>query len=77
MLTKAKAIHFFAGVACAAMALPFGIIAAALTPVVIGFAKEICLHFTGKKADANNFAWMIVGAATFVLCFSLLVPAKL
>ena len=73
---KQKIIHFFAGLACAAIASPFGIIAAALSPVVLGFIKEIYLHFTRRHANPENLAWMIAGAATFVLCFKLL-PIRL
>jgi len=76
MSTKIKALHFLAGVACAAMVSPFGIIAAALIPVALGFAKEIYLHLTGRNADASHFAWMIAGAATFVLSWRL-VPIRL
>lgn len=76
MLPKLKIIHFFAGLACAAIASPFGIIAAALAPVVLGFAKEIYFHFTRRNADAENFAWVIAGAATFVLGFKLM-PVRL
>jgi len=76
MLPKTKKMHFFAGMACAALASPFGIIAAALTPVALGFAKEMYLHFTGQRANAENFAWTIAGAATFVLWLRL-VPVRL
>ena len=76
MSHKAKIIHFLAGMACAALALPFGIIAAVLAPVLLGFVKEIYLHFTRKGADAANFAWLLAGAATLVLCASL-VPIRL
>lgn len=76
MFQKTKIIHFFAGLACAAIASPFGIIAAALAPVVLGFSKEIYCHFTRKHADPENLAWVIAGAATFVLCFKLL-PIRL
>jgi len=76
MFLKTKIIYFLAGAACVAIALPFGIIAAALAPVVFGFAIEMYLHFTRRGADANNFAWMIAGAATFIVCFKLL-PIRL
>lgn len=76
MSHKTKIIHFLAGVACAALALPFGIIAAALAPVLLGFVKEIYLHFNRKDADATNFAWLLAGAATLVLCVRL-VPIRL
>ena len=76
MLPKIKILHFLAGMACAALASPFGIIAAALTPVGIGLAKEMYLHFTGQGAEADNFAWTIAGAATFVLWFRLM-PVRL
>jgi len=71
-LRKQKIIHFFAGLTCAAIALPFGIIAAALAPVALGFVKEIYLHFSRRHANPNNFAWVIAGAATFVMCLKLL-----
>ncbi len=76
MLPKTKTLHFFSGMACAALASPFGVIAAALTPVGLGFAKEMYLHFTGQGADAENFAWTIAGAATFVLWMRLM-PMRL
>ena len=63
--------NFLAGVVFAFMALPFGIIAAALAPVVIGFAKEIYNHFASRAANPANFAWMIAGAATSVACIKL------
>ena len=72
MLPKIKIVHFLAGMACAVLASPFGIIAAALLPVALGFAKEMFLHFTGQGANAENFAWMLAGAATFVLWFRLM-----
>ena len=73
---KQKIVHFFVGLACAAIASPFGIIAAALAPVVLGFIKEIYLHFIRRQANPDNLAWVIAGAATFVLCFRL-VPIRL
>jgi uncharacterized membrane protein YjjP (DUF1212 family) len=73
---KQKIIHFFAGLACAAIASPLGIIAAALAPVVLGFVKEIYLHLIRRQANPDNLAWVIAGAATFVLCFKLL-PIRL
>ena len=76
MLQKTKIIQFFAGFTCAAIASPFGIIAAALAPVLLGFSKEMYCHFTRRHADPENLAWVIAGAATFVLCFKLL-PIRL
>ena len=76
MLFNIKTIHFLAGMACVAIASPFGIIAAALTPVVLGFAKEMYFHFTRRNANAENFAWVIAGAATFVLGLKLM-PLRL
>lgn len=76
MLPNIKIIHFAAGMACAAIASPFGIIAAALAPVALGFAKEMYFHFTRRNADAENFAWVIAGAATFVLGLRLM-PMRL
>ena len=67
MARNTRMIHFFAGMACSAMASPFGIVAAALAPVVLGFAKEMYFHFARKNADAENLAWVVAGAATFVL----------
>ena len=69
MLEKTKIIHFLAGAVGAALALPLGITAAALAPVLLGFLKEMYLHLTGRHADPGNLAWVIAGAATFVLCF--------
>ena len=76
MLPKLKIIYFAAGMACAAIASPFGIIAAALAPVVLGLAKEMYSHFTRRSGDAENFAWVIAGAATFVLGLKLM-PLRL
>ena len=64
-------VNFLAGVIFAFMVLPFGIIAAALAPVVIGFAKEIYNHFASRAVNPANFAWMIAGAATSVACIKL------
>ena len=72
MAHNAKMIHFFAGMACSAIASPFGIVAAALAPVMLGFTKEMHVHFSHKNANAANLAWVIAGAATFVLCLRLL-----
>ena len=58
--------------ACAAIASLFGIIAAALVPVMLGFAKEMYMHFSSRNADAENLAWVIAGAATVVLCLKIL-----
>ena len=74
MTRNTKMIHFFAGMACSAIASPFGIVAAALAPVLLGFAKEMYFHFTHKNAE--NFAWVIAGAATFVLGLKLM-PLRL
>ena len=76
MRHKIKIIHFVAGMACSAIASPFGIITAALAPVVLGFAKEMYFHFARRNADAENFAWVIAGAATFVLSLKL-IPVRL
>ena len=76
MLPKVKTIHFLGGMACSAIASPFGIIAAALAPVVLGLAKEMYVHFTRRSGDAENFAWVIAGAATFVLGLKLM-PLRL
>ena len=72
MAHKTKIIHFFAGLACAVIASPFGIMASALLPVLLGFSKEMYCHFTRRRADPEKLAWVIAGAATFVLCFRLL-----
>lgn len=72
MARDTRILHFFAGIACSAMASPFGIVAAALAPVVLGFAKEMYLHFTRRMADAQNLAWVLAGAATFVLALRML-----
>ena len=66
MIASNKKAYFFAGIACAAIALPFGIIAAALTPVAIGFAKGVYDHYVVGTAGPANFAWMIAGDAAFV-----------
>lgn len=76
MFQKTKVIHFLAGAACAAIASPFGIVAAALAPVLLGFSKEMYCHFTRRHAVPDNLAWVIAGAATFILCYKLL-PIRL
>jgi hypothetical protein len=76
MFPETKILHFFVGMACAAFASPLGIVAAALAPVALGFAKEMYLHFTGQGANAENFAWTIAGAATIVLWLRLM-PVRL
>ncbi|MDB5779531.1 MAG: hypothetical protein JWP93_1896 [Polaromonas sp.] len=58
--------HVLIGVVCAAMALPFGLRAAALAPVAIGFAKGIFDHYARDAADPAHFAWIIAGAAMVV-----------
>lgn len=58
--------------ACAVIALPFGMIAAALAPVVIGFVVELYHHIVSRTANSANFAWMIAGAATFVVGIELI-----
>ena len=70
--SKKKAMHFFGGLACAAIASPFGVVAAALVPVILGFAKEMYAHFSSRNADAENLGWVIAGAAAFVLCLKIL-----
>ena len=72
MARNTKMIHFFAGMACSAIASLFGIVAAALAPVMLGLAKEMYVHFFHKNANAENLAWVIAGTATFVLCLRLL-----
>ena len=72
MFQKTKIIHYLAGAACAAIASPFGIIAAALSPVLLGFSKEMYCHLTRRHADPDNLVWVIAGAATFVLGFKLM-----
>ncbi|MEO5658915.1 MAG: hypothetical protein ABIQ90_03830 [Polaromonas sp.] len=67
-----KTTHFFAGMSCALIALPFGIIAAAIAPIVIGFAVELYHHMASRTANPANFAWMIAGAATFVVGIKLM-----
>ena len=76
MFPKLKLIHFLAGMACAAIASPFGIVAAALVPVALGFAKELYLHFSGQGGNAENFSWTIAGGATLVVWLRLM-PVRL
>ena len=59
-------VHLVIGVVCAAMALPFGLRAAALAPVAIGFVKGIFDHHARKDANPANFAWILAGAALVV-----------
>ena len=63
---------FLAGVVCAFIAFPFGIIPAALVPVAVGLTRELYRHFTGRCANPANLAWMIAGAAAFVTCARLI-----
>ena len=63
---------FLAGVVCALIAFSFGIIAAALAPVAVGLTRELYRHFTGRSANPENLAWMIAGAAAFVVCAKLI-----
>jgi hypothetical protein len=72
MARNTRMVHFFAGMACSAIASPFGIVAAALVPVTLGLAKEMYVHSSRGNANAENFAWVIAGAATFVLCLRIL-----
>lgn len=72
MISKKEMLCFLAGMACAAIALPFGIMAAVLAPAIIGFAKELHAHFVRGSADPGNLAWMIAGGATFVTFVKLL-----
>ena len=76
MFPKSKVIHFLVGMACAAIASPWGIVAAALVPVALGFGKELYLHSSGRGGSAENFAWTIAGAATLVLWLRLM-PVRL
>ena len=62
----APCAHLLIGAACAAVTLPFGLRAAALVPVAMGFANGILDHHAGKDADPANFAWVIAGAALVV-----------
>jgi hypothetical protein len=62
----APCLSLLIGAACAAITLPFGLRAAALTPLAIGFAKEIFDHHAADDADPANFAWIVVGAALVV-----------
>ena len=66
MIASNKQAYFLAGMVCAAIALPFGLIPAALTPVFIGFAKALYDHSVGGTAGLTNFAWMLAGDAAFL-----------
>lgn len=61
-----KQTHLLAGAVLAAMALPFGLPAAALVPVVIGFAKELADPYLGGQRDAGDFACTVAGAAAYL-----------
>ena len=56
-------IQVLIGLVMAIIALPFGLTAAALAPVAIGFAKVIIDRYVGDNADPTDFVWMIVGGA--------------
>jgi len=62
----APGAHLALGVLCAAMALPWGLKAAALAPVGIGFAKGLLDHCSAHDADPAHLAWVIAGAAVAV-----------
>ncbi|NDP63109.1 hypothetical protein [Polaromonas sp.] len=62
----APCVHLLIGAACAAVTLPFGLRAAVLAPVALGFAKGILNHHAGKDADPANLVWIIAGAALVV-----------
>lgn len=62
----APCVHLLIGAACAALALPFGLRAAALAPVALGFAKGIFDHCARDDANPANFAWIMAGAALVV-----------
>ena len=62
----APCVYLLIGVVCAALALPFGLRAAALAPVAIGFAKGVFDHYARNDADPANFAWIIAGAVLAV-----------
>jgi len=62
----APSVHLAIGMVCAAMALPFGLQAAALAPIAIGFAKGVFDHRARNDADPANLAWVIAGAALVV-----------
>lgn len=62
----ASCVYVLIGVVCAAMALPFGLKAAALAPVAVGFAKAIFEHYAKGDADPANFAWIIAGAVQVI-----------
>ena len=66
LLATLPCVHLLLGVVCAAMALPFGLKAAVLAPVAIGFAKGIFDRYIKGEADPANFAWVIAGAALVV-----------
>jgi len=66
MIALDKQTHFLAGVAIAGLSLPFGIVAACLVPVAIGFAKEMIDPYVGGQRDPVDFAYTIAGAAVFV-----------
>ena len=66
LLGTAPSVHLLIGMVCAAMALPFGLRAAALVPIAIGFAKGIFDHYARDDADPAHFAWIVAGAVLVV-----------
>jgi hypothetical protein len=66
MIASDNKAYFLAGMVCAAVTLPFGLIPAALTPVFIGFVKALYDHYAGGTADLTNFAWLLAGDAAFL-----------
>ena len=62
----APCAHLLIGAVCAALTLPFGLRAAALAPVALGFAKGMFDHHAAEDADPANFAWVIAGAVLVV-----------
>lgn len=67
----APGVHLLLGLVCAAVALPFGLSAAALVPVAMGFAKGIFDHCVQGDADPAHLAWTIAGAVLVVGCVKL------
>ena len=59
----APCAHILIGAVCAAVTLPFGLTAAALVPVALGFVKGVLDHHAGGDAGPANFVWIIAGAA--------------
>jgi hypothetical protein len=69
--------HFFLllGVAVTALAMPFGLVAAALATTLSSVCLVAWQHYSGRPSDAGEMAWMLAGGAAYLLWVKALFPA--